>query len=188
MIIPETYFSVSEETKIFLYSCVLGAVYGVFCDFFRAVRAIFPHNSVLVAIEDIFCLIVYSVSIITFASVFARGEFRFYYVLGSIIGFAVYFFTVGSVVIKIIRYILKIVLKILRFIFYPLKKIYVAMCEKVAVKFVRNSQNIIKSFKNIKKPLIERAEMLYNNKTNNVRKNVKCVGKKKKREQKKKTV
>ena len=188
MIIPETYFSVSEETEIFLYSCVLGVVLGAFYDFFRAFRAIFPHNSVLTAIEDIACLIVYSASLIAFSSAFARGEFRLYFVFGSIIGFVIYFFTVGSVVIKIIRCFLKIIFRLLKFILYPFKNIYVAMCEKVAVKFVGNSQNIINFFKNIKKPLIERAEMLYNNKTNNVRKNVKCVGKKKKREQKKKTV
>ncbi len=57
MRVPETFFSVSEELVLFGISCLAGAVIGVFYDVFRVIRIIFPHNAVLVTIEDIITIV-----------------------------------------------------------------------------------------------------------------------------------
>ncbi len=189
MNIPETYFTVEEQLMLFLYSCLCGAAAGVLYDVFRTLRIILPHNMALVIIEDIIFFLICSLSIISFTSVMARGEFRFYYIIGGVTGFILYFFTLGNIVIKIIRHLFKIIYLPLKVIFAPIRALYVLMCEKVIVKFVGISKNAIKLCKNLKTPLIERGEMLYNKKTNTKRKNVKCVGKKiKNKEQKRKSV
>ena len=53
MTIPETYFTVSEELRLFGISCLLGAVVGVAYDVLRVLRLMLPHNSFLVAAEDV---------------------------------------------------------------------------------------------------------------------------------------
>ena len=57
MNVPETFFTVSEELVLFGLSCLAGAVIGVFYDIFRVIRIIFPHNDVLILIEDIIFLV-----------------------------------------------------------------------------------------------------------------------------------
>mgnify|MGYP002545496206 CR=1 FL=1 len=78
-IIPETYFTVHEQLTLFGASCLLGAALGVIYDAFRALRIALPHNKILVALEDIAFLLIYSVFIISFTSAPARGEFRVLY-------------------------------------------------------------------------------------------------------------
>ncbi|MBR4022758.1 MAG: spore cortex biosynthesis protein YabQ [Ruminococcus sp.] len=187
MIIPETYFTVHEELMLLLYSVIFGAAAGVLYDLFRTLRAALPHNNVLVAIEDIAFWVICSFSVVAFTSVMARGEFRFYYIIGGITGFALYFFTIGRVVIKIVRRLIKIIYLPLRIILAPLKALYALICEKVIVKFVGISKNALKRCENLKIPLIDRGRMLYNKKTNIKRKNVKCVGKKVKHKEQKKS-
>ncbi|MBO5264770.1 MAG: spore cortex biosynthesis protein YabQ [Ruminococcus sp.] len=188
-IIPETYFTVHEQLTLFGASCLLGAALGVIYDAFRALRIALPHNKILVALEDIAFLLIYSVFIISFTSAAARGEFRIYFVLGSILGFTVYILTVGSAVIKIIRQLFKIFYSVINVILRPFKLIYVLIYKKVIAKFVGSSKNKLKGCRNLKIPLIEHCKMLYNKKVNIHRKNVNCVGKKiKQKEQKKRSV
>jgi len=184
MTIPETFFSISEQLRLFLFSCLFGAVIGVFYDLFRAIRILLPHNSVLVAIEDVIFIVLYAVFAVAFTSAAARGEFRFYYVLGNVIGFAVYFFTVGSVVIKVINRLINILIKVLKFILHPFKLLFVVLCKKFKLEFVNFCQKYDFSKKIRKRHLIIGDKIVYNRSKNKKRKNVKNVeknkGKKKK--------
>ncbi len=184
MSVPETFFSVNEQLILFGLSCLFGGLIGVFYDVFRTARLILPHNSTLVALEDIIFLCGYAVFLTAFVSAAARGEFRFYYVIGNAIGFTLYLSTVGSAVILTIRKLLSLVKAILSFIICPFKKLYVFLCKKYTLKFVGSSKVFVKSIKNAEKLLLKRGNLLYNNKESINRKDVDCVGKKSKKKEK----
>ncbi len=50
----------------------------------------------MTAIEDLLFFILYAIFIMSFTLGAARGEFRFYYMFGNVLGFLLYFFSVGN--------------------------------------------------------------------------------------------
>lgn len=117
MEIPGTFLSNSEQGLFFIFSCLLGIPCGIIFDIFRTVRIIIPHkNSWLVIVEDIIFLFLCSVIILIYVSILPDRDFRFLYVLGELLGFILYFTTVGNFIIgiyrKIYNFFVKIFLKI----------------------------------------------------------------------------
>ena len=53
MNVPDTFFSLHEELVLFFLSVIFGAVIGVAYDVLRVFRLVFPHNTLLTAIEDL---------------------------------------------------------------------------------------------------------------------------------------
>lgn len=184
---PQIFFSADEELMLFGASCLAGVIIGVCYDFFRLARIFLPHNSVLTAIEDIVFFVGYSLFLTAFSSEYARGEIRFYFVLGNFIGFVLYFFTIGNMAIRIMRKIQSKISKLLRFIFSPIYASFVCLCKKMMVKFVGIAKVIAKSKKISHFLLINNPDLLYNKTENIKRKNVKSVVKKNKKKEDKKS-
>ncbi|MDE6035656.1 MAG: spore cortex biosynthesis protein YabQ [Ruminococcus sp.] len=178
MKIPETFFSIDEEIYLFGISCIFGIVIGIFYDVFRTARILFPHNTVLVVIEDVIFMALYAVFLSSFSTVFARGELRFYYVIGNGIGFIFYFFTLGSVIIGAMKKIYSFIRKIFSVILSPVRSVYVKLQEKEH-NFVTSSKNTVKTNKKKSFLLLNTTALLYNNKENKKRKNVNGIGKQK---------
>ena len=63
MNMPETFFTVNEELRLFGLSCLMGAVVGAAYDVLRVFRIIAPHNGVLTALEDIGFLGLYAIAL-----------------------------------------------------------------------------------------------------------------------------
>ena len=162
MTIPETFFTVHEQLILFGISCICGAALGIVYDVFRTLRIILPHNTFLVVIEDVIFMSIYAVFITAFSSAAARGEFRFFYIIGNVLGFTVYFFTVGNAVITALRKIFRLINSVLSYIMKPIRKIYVFLREKAPLKFVGNSKVLVKFVKNIKSLLLKVRSLLYN--------------------------
>ena len=162
MNVPETFFTVHEELILFGFSCLFGAALGVCYDVFRALRLIVPHNFALVMAEDIVFFIGYCIFLSAFTAAAARGELRVYFIIGNFLGFAVYIITVGSVVIRTLRKLLRLIGKVLSFVFYPINKIFAFLCKKAADKFVGSSKVLAKSVKIAKIPLLNKPHLLYN--------------------------
>lgn len=151
MIVPETFFSISEELRLFFLSCAAGAVFGIYYDFFRTLRLTIPHHSFFVFAEDIIFLATYGIFLSSFASAEARGELRGYYVIGGIIGFTLYFFTIGRFVMRFMGKILSISKGILNTLLKPIFKLW--------SKIVEITKNAVKSAKNSASPLQNNDEM-----------------------------
>lgn len=178
-IIPETYFSFTEHTQLFFYSCIIGILLGVIYDFFRVFRIVFPHNSFLVMLEDIIFSLIYIIIIVAFTSAFARGEFRMFYIFGNILGFILYFFTLGRILLLSIRKLLSLFKSVILFILKPFFLLYITMRKKLQGKFVDFYENCLKPVKIILWHLIAPHKMLYNNRVIHNRKNVKSYAQKK---------
>lgn len=172
MNIPETFFSTSEELRLFLLSCIAGAVIGVVFDVFRALRLLVRHNRFFVLLEDLAFLCGYAVFLSAFASAAARGELRVYFMIGNVLGFTLYFFTLGNIVLRTLNKILTAAKKTLGVIFAPLRSLYVLICKKAAAKFVGSNKNLVNAIKKVGIPLPKPLKLLYNKYESKNRKNV----------------
>ncbi len=171
MNIPETFFSVNEEMRLFGYSCLLGAALGLFYDVFRTLRMLFRHNTVLIAIEDIVFFAAYAIAITAFASAAARGEMRFYYVIGSVSGFILYLLTLGQLISAVIKKLIAALRVVFHVILSPLRRFYVLLRKKAVCKFVGTSKVFVQKLKKAFLLLLKRPPLLYNKKENKMRKN-----------------
>lgn len=145
MNVPETFFTIEEELRLFLLSCAAGAVFGVYYDIFRAMRLTFPHHGFFVFLEDLLFLLTYGVFLSCFAAAEARGVLRGYYILGGLIGFVLYYFTIGKFVMGFIKKLIKCVRKMLSVLYKPIGEIM--------NKIVRINVNAVKSNKKTTPPL-----------------------------------
>lgn len=143
----ETFFTVSEQLKIFAISCVGGAFIGIIYDIFRAIRITVPHGRIAVFIEDCLFFIILGVYLILFAILFSRGQIRMYMVLGSVLGFIIYILSVGRVVIGILLKIKHFIVKIASFIYKPISKISKFIYSKLCIhtKISNSDENIEKN-------------------------------------------
>lgn len=145
MIVPETFFTVSEELWLFFISCAAGAVFGIYYDIFRVLRLTVPHHGFFVFLEDVIFLSSYALFLSAFASAEARGELRAYYALGGILGFILYYFTIGRFVMRFMSKIIGIIKISITAIVKPAKFIM--------GKFVGITKKAVKSNKNTSHPL-----------------------------------
>lgn len=141
----ETFFTASAQLKLFLLSCAFGIPIGMVYDIFRIFRITVPHNNILVIIEDLIFFILYSIFVMAFTVSAARADFRVYYIIGNILGFTLYYFTVGSIVtgifIKIscfIKKIFKLFFKFFRYVSIFFIKIFTFSPKKAPEKSKKN--------------------------------------------------
>ena len=99
----ETFFTIKEQTQLFMYSCILGAVLSIFFDIFRVIRAVLPHNVILTAIEDFVFMTACGLAMMVFSIVYARGDFRIFYIVGAAVGFTLWHITAGNIVLGVVR-------------------------------------------------------------------------------------
>ena len=67
----ETFFTVQEQTRLFVLACLAGIPLGMLYDGLRILRAVFPHGKISVAAEDILFLLLWSFHLMGFVSRFA---------------------------------------------------------------------------------------------------------------------
>lgn len=182
MNVPETFFTVQEELWLFGLSCLSGAVMGLCYDVLRALRQAVPHPGWAVAAEDIIFVTGALLYLVGFSCAFARGEIRGYFAVGSLLGFGLYLFTLGSLVRGVLCRGFCALGLLLRRIIAPAVSAYVLLCKKVMPFFVGNSKVIVKSIKKMNLLLHKLPEVLYNKMENKKGKNVELIGEKNQRQ------
>lgn len=166
----DTFFSISQQTALFLLSVVLGAGLGVVYDCFRVFRIIVPRaaRSAAVAVQDVIFWLIYGFCVFCYAAALARGQVRLFIVLGSLIGFILYIFTVGNAVTRVIRRVVNAVYGVLHKVYSvmiePFVKILRIICQKISPVFVRNYKNKPKKIRSSKKLLKSAGGLVYNKK------------------------
>lgn len=96
----------------FLYSIALGAGIGLFYDIFRVARIALPHRAVAVAAEDV--LFWTAAAFLTFLFFFCTdgGRIRIFLLIGEGIGFTLWYFTLGVVVVGAAKRIVAVIRRI----------------------------------------------------------------------------
>lgn len=156
--IPSYMFEPKTELGLFVLSVVIGILFALVFDALRVIRIIFPHKSWMVFIEDFLFMIFCGFWFFIFSMTSARGQLRAFLLLGNLLGFFLYLFTVGELVKRfvtktreaIIAILKKVYNLILRRIFRP---IFLKIAPPIRKLFEKRRRTTKKSEKSVKKVL-----------------------------------
>lgn len=143
--------SVAHQTQCFLLSLLLGAALGVLFDFFRILRLALPSPRWLVSAEDLLYFVLAAWCSLRFMLFVNQGEVRSFILVGEILGWVLYFFTMGQIVIKaadgvlrfLSRWLLRPIARLLGKIFSIFRSI-LRFLEKIRKKLCRNRKFSLK--------------------------------------------
>ena len=160
--------SLSFQLQGFVISIVAGVFLGAYYDIFRIFRTVFQSENRAVFFQDLFYMI--SAAFVTFLLSLGvnYGEVRFYILAGEIIGWCLYYLTVGMVTIRVFQFVSKILHKLF---INPIKKIMV----KIFHFIFRIAKIIVGNIKivavNWKKRLKHHNRIVYNHSKSKRRRN-----------------
>ncbi len=143
----------------FLISIGVGLLLGAYYDVFRIFRTVFRSEKRAVFYQDVFYMLTSAFVTFLLALGVNYGNVRFYILAGEIIGWCLYFLTVGLVTIRVFRFVSDV---LHRFIINPVKKIILHifhfLCNKVKI-IVKKAKIVVI---NKKKCLKHNRKIVYN--------------------------
>ncbi len=147
---------ISSQLQVFLYSVGFGFILGFIYDIFRIVRTLIIKNNNAVPVQDIVYFLLCAVLTFLFLLVVNNGNFRFNILVALILGFAVYYLSLGrffaDFVISFSKRIIKSANVIAGLITTPYRFV-AALFEKIYRKLPENLKNIKNSGKKAPKTL-----------------------------------
>lgn len=160
--------SLSFQLQGFVISIAAGVFLGAYYDIFRIFRTVFQSESRAVFFQDLFYML--SAAFVTFLLSLGvnYGEVRFYILAGEIIGWCLYYLTIGMVTIRVFQFVSKILHKLL---INPIKKISVIIFHfifKIAKIIVGNIKIVAVNWK---KRLKHHNKIVYNHSKSKHRRN-----------------
>lgn len=132
--------TVAQETRLFLGSCLLGLPLGILLDCLRLLRAVLPHHTVTVFIEDALFACICCILLQTYAAGFGESSLRWYYAAGALLGLLLYLLTIGAVIARALQRIRALSRRIAR--------TAASLCKKAGSVFVRYAKKSKKVQKN----------------------------------------
>ena len=111
--------AIAEQTSVFFRSLLLGAVLGCLYDFFRITRLAFIIPSLLVLVEDLLFFLFSTVILFGFMLENRYGQIRYFILLGVVLGWTIYYFSVGSLVMKCSAGIIRLFRAVFAFCWRP---------------------------------------------------------------------
>ena len=138
---------------------VLGAALSALYDVLRIWRALFRSEKHSVFFQDFFYML--AASIVTFLALLgvSGGELRLYLLAGELLGWFVWHFTAGSVVVTLFR---KLARFLYRHVFDPVSAALRRVGLKLQKNLLRHAAFVKKHMQNGKKRLKHRAAIVYN--------------------------
>ncbi|MEG0942360.1 MAG: spore cortex biosynthesis protein YabQ [Angelakisella sp.] len=147
--------SIAEQTAMFLRALLLGGIIGVVYDVFRVTRVAFKLSWSMVLLEDLLFFLLSAILLWRYFLEQGSGEVRIFAVLGVLLGWLLYFLTVGSLVIRASGIIIGVIAKMIAAVMVPLWEIcgFIKKYWNKLIKLIISGKNCLKS----------RLYMLYNN-------------------------
>lgn len=147
------------QTEIFFYALGFGFLLGILYDVFRTVRLIISDSRGFVIAMDILYFAVCSFLIFCFNLVVDNGRVRIYVVFGELLGWLIYYFSFGSIAMKVTAAVSRFFRKI---IFAPVRKFFAKILRKNSF-FIGKSEKTLKKYnKKIKYILQKHKGIVYN--------------------------
>ena len=151
-----------SQIQIFLYAIVFGVMLGILYTSFYILRKTFSSNKIQDFVYDLSYFIVCGFLTFIFIFTFNFGEVRIYILFGELLGFSIYYLTIGNITARIINKVIDIIkntnLKIKRKFILPLYKIFV----KYTSKFNSNAYMKAKKLNSLKINLKNKLMLVYN--------------------------
>ena len=92
--------AVNTQTIIFLQAILMGAVFGAVYDLFRIFRIAVPLPAGVIVAEDVIYFAFCGFMSFFLAMTVNFGQVRFFILLGELLGFLLYYLTLGVLVMK----------------------------------------------------------------------------------------
>lgn len=160
------HIGVTEQLATFGFSCLIGAGLGIFYDFFRVLRKAIPHNWAFIGVEDLIFFIAATTYSFNFMVSVLDGRIRFFIIIGELLGWIIYFFTLGVVVMgvsdKIIACVKYIITALIRIFIAPIFSLLRWLLVKLRGIVILLVKNFKKSTKYSKIRLKRRSILMYN--------------------------
>ncbi len=109
-------FSTSQQSLSILYAFILGLFSGLLYDVLKIIRLSFKRRKCLTFALDVLFMVIFAFSTVIFSMGYARGNSRYYILLGEIAGFLLFKLTLGRVILKLWAKILPLISKIIKIV------------------------------------------------------------------------
>ncbi|MBC8545335.1 spore cortex biosynthesis protein YabQ [Clostridiaceae bacterium NSJ-31] len=157
---------VNTQTTVFLQSLALGFALGLFYDVFRIFRLAIRHSSAIIFLEDITYFVVCAIVTFLFSLSAINGHVRVFLVIGELLGATVYYFSLGALVMRVSKAIIRFVKALFRLLYRIFIRPFVVLFCWLAHKFERLSGKIAVRAKKVqakaKYSLKQRGVLVYN--------------------------
>lgn len=146
--------SLSSQTRNFLVSLGFGLLLGIAYDLIRTIRLIISSSTKSLYVSDFLFVIFSGFATFLFCLTITNGEIRWYVLFGELLGFLVYYFSFGIIVIhftdKIVTGVRKFFFKAVSLILKPIRKLFDAFKKffsKFAEKMHKKTKKTVKKSK-----------------------------------------
>ncbi len=158
--------SLATQTKNFLLSLGVGFVLGLVYDVYRIIRLSISSRKAVIIVFDIFYCITFCLAFFVFLLTVNEGQFRIYLLLGTGIGFSVYYFSLGVIIFSFSEFLTEFIKKWIKRVFtvflFPFKWIF-SRTKSLVDKKMKKSRKTTKKLKNKSKTLLKlNKHLLYN--------------------------
>ena len=109
------------QTELFLLSLGFGFLLGILYDVFRTLRMMIGSSDKLIFAADLLYFLICGVLSFFFLLVTDEGRLRFYTVLGEALGWMIYYFSLGTVAMKVSAAAVRTAKRLMSFVFKPIK-------------------------------------------------------------------
>ena len=158
--------SISEQALEFLAACLLGGILGGVYDLFRIARLAFSNRWLITLVEDLLFWLLSAVVTFLFLLLFSEAQVRLYLLIGELLGFTVYYFSIGSLVMKLSKWLIGWIKRVLRLgyrlFISPFVRLFSFVFRGCGEKFKKVGKKIKKIKQNSKKYLQNEDSLLYN--------------------------
>lgn len=152
-------YSLASQFQGFVISVGAGVLLGAFYDVFRIFRTVFRSEKRAVFFQDLFYMLCAAFVTFLLALGVNYGDVRFYILAGEVIGWCLYYLTVGMVTIQVFRFVSHILHK---FLTDPIKRIIAKLFHWIGKKIKIIGKKVKIVAYNQKKRLKQHREIVYN--------------------------
>lgn len=153
---------IAEQTQIFLYSLGFGFLLGILYDVFRTLRLIISRSKGFVFFADLMYFALCSFLTFCFIMVVDSGRVRLYVALGEILGWFIYYFSFGSIAIRVSNAVTGFFRRLFSGVFKLVRRAFSKIGSKGSKIKLIFKKNIRKSNKKLKFNLQKHSGMVYN--------------------------
>lgn len=131
------------DTRLFLFSVILGFFFGVYYEVFRFLRIAFFHKKIAVIVEDLIFWIPLPFCFLIFIWAFSDGVIRWFSLFGTLVGFITYLGTFGQIALRFSQRIIKIVRGILRFVYHKTIQPFYNVFKNITITLFTRTKKLV---------------------------------------------
>lgn len=133
--------SLSDQTRVFLLSFGFGFILGILYDIFRTVRLTFSSGKKFIFLYDVIYVTLCSVLSFLFFLAVNNGKVRGYAFIAELLGWLVYYFSLGIVAIKCSKATIRFTRRIFTLVSKP-----VLFLARMIRRFIEKISQLLKKF------------------------------------------